>query len=77
MLVYNDRREIMVNNKRTDQLIEYKFEDIFTEDESNPDDMLMKIPDEITERMGWKPGDNLKITQDERGNISIVKADNG
>lgn len=67
----------MVNNKRTDQLIEYKFEDIFTEDESNPDDMLMKIPDEITERMGWKPGDNLKITQDERGNISIVKADNG
>ena len=67
----------MVNNKRTDQLIEYKFEDIFTEDEANPDDMLMKIPDEITERMDWKPGDNLKITQDERGNISIVKADNG
>ena len=67
----------MVNNKRTDQLIEYKSEDIFTEDEANPDDMLMKIPDEITERMGWKPGDNLKITQDERGNISIVKADNG
>lgn len=58
-------------------MIEYKVEDIFEDDPDNPDNVLMKIPDEISERMGWKPGDVLKIEQDEKGNISITKVDNG
>lgn len=58
-------------------MIEYKVEDIFEDDPDNPDNVLMKIPDEISEKMGWKPGDVLKIEQDEKGNISITKVENG
>lgn len=61
----------MVNN-----LLEYKVEDIFEDDPDNPDNVLMKIPDEISERMGWKPGDVLKITV-EKGVITISKVENG
>jgi hypothetical protein len=61
----------MVNNK-----LEYKVEDIFEDDPDNPDNVLMKIPDEISERMGWQPGDTLKISWED-GVISITKAVNG
>ena len=56
-------------------IIEYKVEDIFSDDPNNKGNVLMKIPDEISERMGWNPGDVLKITQDENGAISITKVD--
>ena len=62
----------MVNNN----LIEYKVEDIFEDDPDNPENVLMKIPDEIAERMGCQPGDALKI-QVENGIMSITKVDNG
>ena len=62
----------MVNNN----LIEYKVEDIFEDDPDNPENVLMKIPDEVAERMGWQPGDALKI-QVENGIMSITKVDNG
>ena len=58
-------------------MIEYKVEEIFEDDQNNPDNVLMKIPDEISEKMGWKPGDVLKITQDKEGNISITKSKDG
>jgi hypothetical protein len=61
----------MVNNN-----LEYKVEDIFEDDPDNPDNVLMKIPDEISERMGWQPGDVLKITV-EKGVITISKVENG
>jgi hypothetical protein len=61
----------MVNNN----LIEYKVEDIFEDDPDNPDNVLMKIPDEIAEKMGWKPGDVLKI-KTENKIMSITKVDN-
>jgi hypothetical protein len=55
-------------------MIEYKVEDIFEDDPDNPDNVLMKIPDEVSEQMGWKPGDVLKITT-EKGIISITKVE--
>jgi len=58
-------------------MIEYKVEEIFEDDPNNPENVLMKIPDEISEKMGWKPGDVLRITQDEKGNISITKSNDG
>ena len=61
----------MVNNN----LIEYKVEDIFEDDPDNPNNVLMKIPDEIAEQMGWKPGDVLKI-KTENKIMSITKVDN-
>lgn len=54
----------------------YNVNEIFEDDPDNPDNVLMKIPDEIAEHMGWKPGDVLKITTEE-GSIVIEKKDNG
>ena len=54
----------------------YSVEEIFEDDPENPDNVLMKIPDEIAEQMGWKPGDVLKVVTEE-GSISIKKVDNG
>jgi len=36
--------------------------------------VLMNIPPEVSERMGWKPGDTLRITV-ENGNIVITKVE--
>lgn len=54
----------------------YNVDEIFEDDPENPDNVLMKIPDEIAEHLGWKPGDVLKITTKE-GSIVIEKKDNG
>ena len=53
-------------------ILEYKVEDIF-EDINDPENCVMKIPDEIAEKMGWNPGDTLKFTQDDNGVITITK----
>ena len=62
----------MVNNN----LIEYKVEDIFEDDPDNPENVLMTIPPEIAERVGWQPGDTLSIKV-ENNIMSITKVDNG
>jgi hypothetical protein len=54
----------------------YNADEIFTDDPDNPENTLMKIPEEIAERIGWQPGDVLKITWED-GAISITKVDNG
>lgn len=51
-------------------------DEIFQDDPENPDNVLMKIPDEISEKMGWKPGDVLKVSWEE-GVISIEKVEHG
>jgi len=55
-------------------IFEYKVEDIF-EDIDDPENCVMKIPDEIAEKMGWKEGDTLRFTQDDNGIITITKVD--
>lgn len=54
----------------------YDVAEIFEDDPQNPDNVLMKIPDEIAEQLGWKPGDVLQITAEE-GSISIKKVNDG
>lgn len=54
----------------------YNVDEIFEDDPNDPENTLMKIPDDIAEKMGWKPGDVLKITWED-GTISITKVDNG
>lgn len=56
--------------------IEYKVEDIFEDDPENPENVLMNIPPEIREQMGWKEGDVLKVKV-EKGSIVIEKVENG
>jgi hypothetical protein len=54
----------------------YNVDEIFEDDPDDPENTLMKIPEDIAEKMGWKPGDVLKITW-ENGTISITKAEDG
>lgn len=54
----------------------YKVEDIFEDIEGDPDNVLMNIPPEISEQMGWEPGDDLIITVEE-GSIVLKKKQNG
>lgn len=55
-------------------MITYKVEDIFEDIEGDDKNVLMNIPPEVSERMGWAPGDTLKITV-ENGNIVITKVE--
>lgn len=57
-----------------DKLIKRTFEqdEIFEEIPGDPENILMKIPDEVLEKMGWKEGDTLKVTS-ENGKITITK----
>ena len=54
------------------KIITYKVEDIFEDIEGDDKNVLMNIPPEISERMGWTEGDILKITVED-GQISISK----
>ena len=59
------------------KVITYKAEDIFQDIEGDDKNVLMTIPPEISERMGWNPGDKLHIKTLEDGRISIEKVDDG
>jgi len=54
------------------KIITYKVEDIFEDIEGDDKNVLMNIPPEVSERMGWEPGDVLKIAVED-GNITITK----
>lgn len=54
-----------------DKLI-YNVEDIFEEIDGDPDNILMKIPQEILDQNGWREGDVLTVTLED-GAIVIVK----
>lgn len=51
----------------------YKQEDIFQEIPGDDKNVLMTIPPEICEKMGWKPGDKIKVEVNEDRTISITK----
>jgi len=53
----------------------YKVEEIFTDIPGDPDNVMMKIPDEIMEKMGWKEGDTIKVENNKDGSVSIKKID--
>jgi len=55
---------------------EYKVEDIFEDIKDDEENVLMNIPDEILEQMGWKEGDVLQF-EEEKGSIVITKKQNG
>lgn len=58
----------------SDKTITYKVEDIFEDIDGDDKNVLMNIPPEVSERMGWKPGDILKITVED-GVITMSKKD--
>lgn len=50
----------------------YTAEEIFQDIPGDPDNCIMKIPDEICERLGWKEGDTIDIKAEE-GRIILTK----
>lgn len=50
----------------------YEAEEIFSEIDGDPDNILMKIPQEILDINGWKEGDELTIKLED-GAIVISK----
>ena len=59
------------------KIITYHVDDIFEDIKGDDKNILMKIPPEICEKMGWKPGDSLSVTQEENETITIKKIENG
>lgn len=47
-------------------------EDIFQEIEGDPDNVMMKFPDEVLALTGWKEGDTLNIKLED-GKIFVTK----
>lgn len=55
-----------------DEPIFYSADEIFQDIEGDPDNVNMTIPPELMERMGWKEGDNIKVTVED-GVITLTK----
>lgn len=55
----------------------YPVNEIFQNIENDKENVLMNIPLEIAEEMGWVPGDVLKIEILKDGGVSISKVTNG
>lgn len=53
----------------------YNQEEIFQDIPGDPDQVMMKIPDEIAEAAGIKPGDTIKVSWGDQGTIIITKVD--
>lgn len=53
----------------------FKAEEIFEDIPDDPNNVLMNIPPEISKKMGWEPGDVLKIQIGDLGTINIEKVD--
>jgi len=53
----------------------YKAEEIFEDIPDDPENVNMKIPDEIADQIGLKPGDNVRILWGDQGTVIIEKAE--
>ena len=54
----------------------YKAEEIFEDIPGDPENVNMKIPDEIAEQVGITPGDTVRVLWGDQGTIIIEKVDN-
>lgn len=63
----------MVNNT----VKTYPVDEIFQDIDGDPENVLMTIPPEIAEQLGWTPGDVLRIQVLEEGGVTISKVENG
>ena len=51
----------------------YKAEEIFEDIPDDPENVNMKIPDEIAREAGLEPGDNVRILWGDKGTVVIEK----
>jgi formylmethanofuran dehydrogenase subunit D len=50
----------------------YNTEDIFEDIPGDPDNVIMKFPEELLKEVGWKEGDTLDI-KIEDGSVTVTK----
>jgi AbrB family looped-hinge helix DNA binding protein len=50
----------------------YNAEEIFEDIPGDPDNVIMNIPQEIRDKLGWKEGDTITVTLEE-GSIVLEK----
>ena len=43
--------------------------EVITQQDDNPDDMLIPIPPPLLAQMGWKEGDEIEFSMDELGRM--------
>lgn len=55
----------------------FKMEEIFEDIPDNPEDVLMKIPEEVCEQVGLVPGDKVKVLVGDQGTLIIEKLKDG
>lgn len=55
----------------------YPVEAVFQDIDGDSDNVLMNIPLEIAEQLGWKPGDVLRIEVLKEGGVAISKVTDG
>lgn len=55
----------------------YRVDEIFKDIDGDPDNVLLQLPPEICEEVGWEPGTVLSIEVDLEKGIILKKIDNG
>jgi hypothetical protein len=55
----------------------YNAEDIFEEIPTDLENVMMKIPPEVADEIGLKPGDTVKVLWGDQGTIIIQKGTDG
>lgn len=53
----------------------FKADDIFKDIPGDEKNVIMQIPEEVSEKMGWIPGDTLRILLGDQGTVIIEKAE--
>ena len=51
----------------------YKAEEIFEDIPDDPENVNMKIPEEVSKEMGLEPGDTVKVYWGDKGTVVIQK----
>lgn len=57
----------------TDKTLTFKAEEIFTDIPDDPENVHMKIPEEIMKSQGWKEGTKIKVEIGDQGTIIITE----
>jgi len=53
----------------------FRQEEIFKDIPDDPENVIMKIPEEIMDVQGWKQGDTIKVEWGDQGTIKISKVE--
>jgi hypothetical protein len=47
--------------------------EVIAQEDPNSEDLLLPIPPQLLEKMGWKEGDDIEIGLDEKGHYILKK----